>query len=225
MNDLISICITCKNRSRVVFNDDIVIELFPNLVDTLAKIVPHVNCEFELVVSDWMSTDWPLYEWLPEKLNNVMPYHIIKIKQKDFSRGMGRNIAFSYAKGDTIFFLDTDMLITDIGIFTHGRELIRNKEVFFPICYSYYDHQHIDGWWRTTGFGNLMVGREQLRKVGPWKEKFSWGGEDDDMFLRLARIAPIIRTKEHGFYHQWHPEKKIIKPKEKQGFWRKIFCK
>jgi len=218
---LISICVTCKDRSRVIFNNDITIELFPNLIDSIAKVVPEIDSEVELVVSDWMSTDWPLYEWLPDKLNGIMSYHIVKIKEKKFSRGIGRNMAFSYARGDIIFFLDTDMLMTAPDVF-HRTDFVEYGAAYFPICYSYYDHQHIDGWWRTTGFGNLMVSRENLRRVGPWKEKFSWGGEDDDMFLRLARVAPIMRDKEDGFYHQWHPENKIVMPK-REAFWKRIF--
>jgi len=219
---MISICITCKNRSKVKYHNGVILTLLPNLVDSLVKLTEHIPEEIELVVSDWMSDDWPLYEWLPEKVDKAFSYNIVKVKDKKFSRGKGRNIAFSFAKGDKILFLDTDMLITSTKLFDVGVATLDVGCSFFPICWSHYDHQHIDGWWRATGFGNFMASRKHLRKVGPWKEKYSWGGEDDDMFLRMSRTFPIIRYTVKSFCHQWHPEEKAYISEPKNNFWNRI---
>jgi glycosyltransferase involved in cell wall biosynthesis len=190
----------------------------------LAKVLSKPLAEgVEIIVADWMSKDWPLQEWLPGKLDGIVPYNIVNIKDKNFSRGKGRNIAFEFAKGDKVLFLDTDMLVHNRSLLTYGSILVERGIACFPICYSYYDHQHIDGWWRTTGFGNMMVSREQLRKVGPWQVKKSWGGEDDHMFMKMARNFPISRKKVNGFYHQWHPEaERYFK---KPGFFKRLFCR
>ena len=219
---MISICVTCKNRSYVTYNDDVIIRLFPKCVTSIVNAARYVDEEMELVVSDWMSDDWAPDEWLPKIVNHSMPYKIVDVKSKKFSRGKGRNIAFSYAKGDKIFFLDTDMLIDSPSVFHQGKFVIEEfNGAFFPICRSFYDHQHIDDWERTTGFGNFMTSRENMRKVGKWQEKTSWGGEDDNMFLRLSRTVPVIRKDVEGFYHQWHPEDE--KKPVKKGFWRRLF--
>lgn len=221
---MISICITCKNRSKLIYHNNLELTPFPNLIDSLARILQKsIGEEVEIIIADWASTDWPLEEWIPEKLDGIVHYNIINIKHKEFSRGKGRNIAFEFAKGDKILFLDTDMLVQNSKILFDGAKFVSKGIAYFPICFSYYDHQHIDGWWRTTGFGNMMVSRKQLRKVGKWQNKKSWGGEDEQMFIKMARNFPISRKKVRGFYHQWHPESQ--KNFRKPGFFERLFCK
>lgn len=216
---MISICTTCKNRSKIPYYKT-TLTPFPNFVKSLVAIHKFIDDEVELVVSDWQSTDHPLYEWLPETINNAFDFNIIKVPSDNFSRGKGRNIAFEFARGDKIFFVDADMEFNDHFLF----KSIREGFVHFPICWSYYDQQQIDGWWRATGFGNFIADREQMRKIGPWKEKYSWGGEDDDMFLRMSRSFPIIRERFSGFVHQWHPEETVA-PKPKKGWFKKLWKK
>lgn len=221
---MISICITCKNRSKLSYHNNVEVTPLPNLVDSLVEIFegPFIE-DTELVISDWMSTDWPLREWLPPKLDGVIPHRIVDVKSKNFSRGKGRNIAFEFARGDKIFFLDTDMLVLSPRVIISGISAVTKGAVYFPICLSYYDHQHLDGWWRTTGFGNMMATRKQLRKVGKWQDKKTWGGEDEQMFIKMARNFPISRKKTPGLYHQWHPESE--KHFNKPGFFKRMFCK
>ena len=56
MRGLISICVTCKNRSKVVFNDDVIIRPFPSCVDSIIKSYKEVKDEMydtiELVVTE-----------------------------------------------------------------------------------------------------------------------------------------------------------------------------
>ena len=58
----LSICVTVKNRSRVMV-DGRELKLFPNCVQSIVSSVPR-DLPCELVVADWQSDDWPLDDWL-----------------------------------------------------------------------------------------------------------------------------------------------------------------
>jgi glycosyltransferase involved in cell wall biosynthesis len=152
-----------------------------------------------------MSDDWPLKEWLPQKLDGRIPLTIVPIEEKGFSRGRGRNIAFQKSKGDKIFFIDTDMLFELDYVFNMGAQALEMGMASLPICFSYKNNKHEEGWWRAEGFGNVMVSRADLLKVGSWLEKGTWGYEDDNMMHKLSQVTEIWRENTPGFFHQWHP--------------------
>jgi len=201
---MLSICITCKNRSLIDINGD-KLKLLPNCIDSILAIVTDIDEKVELVISDWDSDDWPLKEWLPQKVDGKISLNLVSLKKEGFSRGQGRNIAFQKSKGDKIFFVDADMLFESSYVFNKGLQVLKKGMAFLPICFSYKDIHHINGWWRATGFGNIMVNRDTFITVGPWWEKDTWGKEDDDIMFKLSKIVKISRENTPGFFHQWHP--------------------
>jgi glycosyltransferase involved in cell wall biosynthesis len=201
---MLSICITCKNRSLVDINGH-KLKLFPRCIDSILAISDEINEELELVVSDWGSDDWPLEEWLPQKIDGRIPLTIVPIEKEGFSRGVGLNTSFYQAEGDKIFFLDTDMLFESSYVFNIGLEVLEKGMASFPICFSYKDNKHEEGWWRATGYGNVMVNRDDFMAVGHWWEKDTWGKEDDNLVYKLSRMVKIWRENTPGFFHQWHP--------------------
>lgn len=213
---LMSVCIVSKNRSKIETDDGLTLNLLPECIKSLGKFLKRVNFSTEIIVADFCSTDWNPEEWMPDLVKNI-PYKIIKVKGR-FSRGKGRNIAFRHSSGSKIFFLDADMYFTKKDVLVKG---MKHQGAYFPICYSYYNHQNNEGWWRFTGFGNLIVDRNMFYEVGEWKERYSWGGEDDQMYMSLSRRGSVMRDKVDGFFHRWHPYERI--PEIKKSFWKKLF--
>jgi glycosyltransferase involved in cell wall biosynthesis len=203
---------TCKNRSLVKVNGE-ELRLLPNCIDSIVKYHESINDDIEIIISDWESDDWPLKDWVPQKLEGKIPYKIVDVVGEGFRRGRGRNLAFNAAEGDNLFFVDADMLFESDYVFNAGLEALASGMAAFPICFSYTDSSHVDGWWRHQGFGNVMVKREHLLAVGSWWEREVWGQEDTQLNAKLARMVPIWRENAAGFFHQWHPNDHVWKKK------------
>lgn len=212
---MISICIVSKDKTLVKTNYDL--HLHP-LIDCVRSIWTHRYKVDEIVIADYNNRGETARRLQGIVDENVVGLNIIQVNEK-FARGAGRNIAFRHSTGDIICFLDADMLLTSSNLFKSGLKIAESGGAFFPICYSYYNHQNTDGWWRTTGFGNLIVSRENFNKYGWWNEKREWGGEDDAMYMKLSRNIPIVRTKVGGFYHQWHP----VEPRVRKPWYKRIW--
>lgn len=198
---MLSICVTVKNRSRVLV-EGLELLLLPNCVRSVVEAtLDFAPCE--LVIADWGSDDWPLDQWL---FQSAMPLatQLIQV-EGPFCRGRGRNIAAANARGDVLFFLDADCMISD-ALVKAGLRHIQQGASFFPVLFSFDSPRHENGWWRHEGFGNCMVTRETWAAVGGWPELPSWGKEDNDFYTKVASHMQVIRTEAPGFFHQWHPE-------------------
>jgi glycosyltransferase involved in cell wall biosynthesis len=225
--DGISICITCKNRSKFSHKGKC-LYLLPNCIDSIIESSKSLNCKIEVVISDWNSTDWPLEEWLPQKLKNIdnVCYKIITVNEEIFSAGYGRAIAFKNSSFDKFLFLDADMLV-NYDLIKNGISVIDKGGAFFPMSYDIRFNDHTN-----KGWGNVFISRENFLRVGPWisREKY---GEEDKLFFKKCIVEGIKTTRYYvsNFIHQWHPrylgwidEKSCIaqdKRKKKKGALRK----
>ena len=198
---MLSICTTVKNRSRLQIGER-KLELFPNCVCSLVQSVGEdIPCE--LVVADWNSDDWPLEQWLEEAARPI-PTRIVKL-DGNFSRGRGLNVAAKAARGDSVFFMDTDVLLCR-ELIRRGLQCVEQGKAYFPILYSFNDPDHRTGRWRRGGFGHCMLGTDAFRTLGGWPEYKSWGKEDDHFWSSVKAQLPVVREDVEGFYHQWHPD-------------------
>lgn len=173
--------------------------LLPDCIESLARAWKPGD-KWEIIVVDFASTDWPLDSWIHEKSGNI-PVTVIPLNET-FCKGRGLNLAASKAKGSVLFFCDADMLVPR-GTIETGIKAAREGSAYFPICYSFENPQHTRGWWRHTGYGNLIVPQSLFAEKGGWWEKNSWGAEDDDMHDKLKSYT--VRGNSEGFIHQWHP--------------------
>ena len=196
----LSICVTVKNRSRVMV-DGRELRLFPNCVQSIVSSLPReLFCE--LVVADWQSDDWPLNDWLRDAVS-PMPHTVVTLTGQ-FSRRRGRNAAADAARADWLFFLDADCLVGK-RVLQLGGDALRAEKSFFPILYSYADADHQSGWWRSEGFGNCMLTREVFERAGRFPDYAYWGEEDVHFFDHVSTLSPVVRQQVEGLYHQWHP--------------------
>lgn len=201
---LVSIIIPHKLRSRVKMEDGSVLSLFPNCIDSIANTTSGFGVDFELVVADFGSQDYPLSEWLTQD-RAQMPVTILdKSDDPVFNRGKGLNTAARAASGDVYCLMDTDMLLSR-EFWMYGIHSIKNNKAFFPVCYSFKDPAHKTGWWRNTGYGMSMVKKEWYWQVSGVKEIPRWGTEDNLFVQGISKIVPIYRPQVANYFHQWHP--------------------
>jgi len=224
----ISICVTIKNRSRFKTPSGETLELFQNFIKSLVEQRSNINAEnVELIISDWGSNDYPLIEWVPQLVQDKFSLKIINIEsQNNINRGAGRNIAANHSKYDLLFFADADMLFKDVGVVNNAIDIVNETTSYFPICWSMNNPKDPktnarfnwfwsqsqegpfgkDGWWRAEGHGLTAVHRNTFLQVSGFPEYQRYGGEDDDFFYKVEKINKIIRIKESGYIHQWHPQ-------------------
>jgi hypothetical protein len=199
---MLSICVTIKNRSRVKVGDRELL-LFPRCVESIAQSAArYLDCE--LVVADWQSDDWPLSLWL-EKAAAPVSVRVITIPDVGFSRGKGLNRAAAAARGDALLFLDADCLLCE-SVITRGLECVGCGSAYYPVLFSYKGPEHRDGWWRHTGYGMCLLGKDLYQQSGGWPEYTLWGKEDDHFLQKIRSLAEVVREEVPGFYHQWHPD-------------------
>jgi glycosyltransferase involved in cell wall biosynthesis len=172
------------------------------MVESIAKSVP--DGEIELVVTDWMSTDWPIREWIDEAVDTAFSLKIVDIKKEWFSRGYGLNLAAEHAKSDILFFTDTDIIMTE-EVLEDAIVQCSAGKAFYPICRHDVDHSDHDGW-IDCGYGICAVTRDMWIKVGKWKEWSSWGGEDDAFYYGVRDNFEVHRRRYEGFLHMDHPK-------------------
>ena len=200
MQPELSICVTVKNRSRVLA-DGRELMLFPNCVRSIVRAVPpELSCE--LVVADWESDDWPLEQWLAETAR-PLPVRLVTARGP-FSRGQGRNVAAQAARAPTLLFLDADVLLCP-EVVTRGLRIVGDGKTYFPIFYYFLDPEHERGAWWDYGYGQCMANRAIYDRSGGWPEYYTYGREDTEFFQRMASVGQIVREKVEGFYHPWHP--------------------
>jgi len=203
----LSICTTIKNRSKVETQYGPLF-LFPNCIESLANTL-HLSDNIELIIADWESTDYPIDNWIEDKID--IPIEIITVKhsKNELSIGKGRNIAASHATKDVILFLDADMLIQTSESLIKGYETAKEWGHCYPqVLYQQtYNKNH---WEVHEGGGNVFIRRDFLQKVGPWPEYWRHGFEDTDFAQKIKSAKEInkevLYISSEPIFHQWHPQ-------------------
>ncbi len=81
--------------------------------------------------------------------------------------------------------------------------MVKQNKVLFPICWSYKNPEHTEGWKRTEGTGNVIQKKETIVRYVNNKK---WGHEDKINYEHFVKVKKAHRTYyDQGFVHQWHP--------------------
>lgn len=207
MSELLSVCITNYNRSKVPYERDF-LYLLPKCIDSLVSAVGGRD-NVEIVIADWNSIDWPLNEWIHERLRGLK--YTLVIEREKFNRGAGRNVAADHSSGDILFFLDADMLL-DERVIADGLKKTGEEKAFFPQCFYYIDKTHSQGFW-CNGKGNCMVKRAWYEMAGKWPcpPIYNRQVDEDWVFHKKIEELGIPCWSEHqpGLYHQFHPGRSV----------------
>lgn len=195
---ILSVCVALKNRSRLIEGSR-VIENFPRMVRSLHEAASILG-PIELVVADFESSDWPLFEWLKSAGN--ISVTVVTVKER-FSVGRGRNIAAMHASCDRLFFNDADVLV-DEHVITRGLQALDKGLARFP-TFQYLDFDGNRCEFEDFTHGISFIWKDWHVKAGGFPEFYFWGREDDIYCERISNFAEIERERDNGLRHQWHP--------------------
>ncbi|CAF1581851.1 unnamed protein product, partial [Adineta steineri] len=160
------------------------------------------------------------------KYTSVIRLSIINQNQINYNRGLGRHLASKlFTNKQLLFFLDVDLIFTGQAL-DNIRQLmihqlsISSCTVYFPIIFSYFSSMFnvnnrtvidIDsnvGSFSIYGYGNVVVRKQDLDRIGGWEiNNHEWGNEDVNLFQRFSESSSecnVFRTVEPGLKHYYH---------------------
>ncbi|MDY6784792.1 MAG: glycosyltransferase [Cyanobacteriota bacterium] len=173
---------------------------------------------YEVVVADDGSTDGTV-DWL--KVNAERFPHVRTFVQDHLGPAAARNLGVERAKGDTIIFIDSDLVVTEQFLQAHADALIRGEKqqgsdrVFtygWVINTCNFDNPTSEPY-KITDFsaayfatGNVAIARKWLIEAGLFDTRFQlYGWEDLELGVRLKQLGlKLIKCPEAVGYH-WHP--------------------
>jgi Glycosyl transferase family 2 len=172
---------------------------------------------YEVVVVDDGSTDRTV-EWL--QTTTEFP-HVQLFEQNHQGPAAARNLGIEQAKGDTIIFIDSDLVVTecflqshaqtlqagmkDLGsdrLFTYGR-VINTCNFEQPTAEPYKVTDFSAAFFAT---GNVAIARHWLIEAGLFDTRFHlYGWEDLELGVRLKTLGlKLLKCPAAVGYH-WHP--------------------
>jgi glycosyltransferase involved in cell wall biosynthesis len=183
------------------------------------RIAPNSPIEgYEIVVVDDGSNDGTL-NWL--RANSEQFPHVRTFAQDHQGPAAARNLGVEAAKGDTIIFIDSDLVVTEQFLEAHAAGLARGqKEGYSDRVFTYgwvintcnFDNPTAEPY-KVTDFsaayfatGNVAIARHWLLDVGLFDTRFQlYGWEDLELGVRLKKLGlKLIKCPEAVGYH-WHP--------------------
>jgi glycosyltransferase involved in cell wall biosynthesis len=184
----------------------------------IQTIDPQIVTEYEIVVVDDGSTDGTI-AWL-QTSSTELP-HVKVYEQAHQGAAAARNLGVERAQGDTIIFIDSDLVVTPTFLQSHadallqGQKTLGNDKLFTygavintanfqdPTSESYKIMDFSNAYFAT---GNVAIARHWLIEVGLFDLGFSlYGWEDLELGVRLKdRGIKMIKCPAAVGYH-WHP--------------------
>jgi glycosyltransferase involved in cell wall biosynthesis len=172
--------------------------------------------DYEVVVVDDGSSDRTI-EWL----HSAQLPHVRLIEQAHKGPAAARNLGVEQAQGDTIIFIDSDLVVTEVFLQAHAEALAQGeKEVGSDRLFTYgrvintanfeeptaEPYKLMDYSAAFFATGNVAIGRHWLLAAGLFDAGFSlYGWEDLELGVRLKQLGlKLIKAPEAVGYH-WHP--------------------
>lgn len=185
-------------------------------VQELSK--PSSVTDYEIVLVDDGSTDATL-EWLAEHKEEFP--HVQWFQQDHAGPAAARNLGVEQALGDTIIFIDSDLVVLENFLQAHADALMQGQEKlrsdrFFTygavINTCNFDNPTAEPY-KVTDFsaaffatGNVAIPKHWLEKAGLFDTSFQlYGWEDLELGVRLKKLGlTLIKCPGAVGYH-WHP--------------------
>jgi glycosyltransferase involved in cell wall biosynthesis len=179
---------------------------------------PHIVTDYEIVVVDDGSTDGTI-EWLNR--NTTKLAHVKVYEQAHQGASAARNLGVERSTGDTIIFIDSDLVVTSTFLQSHaeallaGQKTIGNDRLFTygavintanfedPTSEAYKIMDFSNAYFAT---GNVAIAKHWLIEAGLFDLGFSlYGWEDLELGVRLKNLGiKMIKCPAAAGYH-WHP--------------------
>ena len=183
------------------------------------QLAPHSAVEdYEIVVVDDGSTDGTL-PWLEAHREELS--HVTVWEQNHQGAGIARNLGVEKAQGETIIFIDSDLVVTENFLQSHADSLIQGqKQLGNDRLFTYgrvvntcnFDEPTSEPY-KITDFsaayfatGNVAIARKWLIEAGLFDTQFQlYGWEDLELGVRLKKLGlKLIKCPQAVGYH-WHP--------------------
>ena len=173
---------------------------------------------YEVVLVDDGSTDGTL-EWLTARAAAFS--HVRCFSQNHQGPAAARNLGVQQAKGDTIIFIDSDLVVTGHFLQGHADALVKGeKQLNSDRLFTYgwvintcnFDNPTSEPY-KITDFsaayfatGNVAIARKWLEQAGLFDTRFQlYGWEDLELGVRLKKLGlKLIKCPTAVGYH-WHP--------------------
>jgi glycosyltransferase involved in cell wall biosynthesis len=172
--------------------------------------------DYEVIVVDDGSTDGTL-DWLAANTDKLT--RVRSLCQSHQGPAAARNLGVAEAKGDTIIFIDSDLVVTEHFLQAHADALLqgyKQKDRVFTYG-SVIDTCNFDNPtsepYKITDFsaayfatGNVAIARHWLLEAGLFDTRFQlYGWEDLELGVRLKKLGlKLIKCPAAVGYH-WHP--------------------
>jgi glycosyltransferase involved in cell wall biosynthesis len=173
---------------------------------------------YEVVVVDDGSTDSTI-PWLQQQAETLP--HVRLLQQNHQGPAAARNLGVEQAAGDTIVFIDSDLVVTQTFLQAHAEALtqaqqnlghnrlftygavINTSNFETPTAETYKLTDFSAAYFAT---GNVMIARQWLIEAGLFDPQFSlYGWEDLELGVRLKHLGlKLVKVPEAVGYH-WHP--------------------
>jgi glycosyltransferase involved in cell wall biosynthesis len=173
---------------------------------------------YEVVVVDDGSTDGTV-EWLQSQ-SIQLPF-VRLFCQEHLGPAAARNLGVEKALGETIVFIDSDLVVTEIFLQAHADALIEGEKrlqsdrlfTYGRVIDTCDFEQPTAEPYKLTDFsaayfatGNVAIARHWLEEAGLFDTSFQlYGWEDLELGVRLKQLGlTLIKAPEAVGYH-WHP--------------------
>ncbi|RFP63064.1 MAG: glycosyltransferase [Limnothrix sp. CACIAM 69d] len=179
---------------------------------------PNLIEGYEIVVVDDGSTDGTV-AWLSESRDRLP--HVRLIEQDHGGPAAARNRGLRAAKGDTIVFIDSDLVVLEDFLQCHAQALTAaqtrsGSDAYFTygrvVNTCNFDNPTAEPFKITDlsraffATGNVAIAKHWLDRAGAFDERFTlYGWEDLELGVRLKALGlRLIPCPEAVGYH-WHP--------------------
>ena len=174
--------------------------------------------DYEIVLVDDGSSDRTLV-WLAENKSNLP--HLKVIEQDHQGAAAARNLGVKNAVGETIVFIDSDLVVTKTFLQSHANALVKGAaDLKSDRLFTYGAVINTNNFdlptaepYKLTDFsaayfatGNVAIARKWLEEAGLFDTGFQlYGWEDLELGVRLKKLdLKLIKCPEAVGYH-WHP--------------------
>ena len=174
--------------------------------------------DYEVVVVDDGSTDSTI-PWLRE--HQAQLAHVKVLKQQHQGAAAARNLGIVEALGDTIVFIDSDLVVTPSFLQTHADALTQGEQerqsdrlfTYGAVINTNNFANPTSEPYKLTDFsaayfatGNVAIARKWLLEAGLFDTGFLlYGWEDLELGVRLKKLnLKLIKCPQAVGYH-WHP--------------------
>jgi glycosyltransferase involved in cell wall biosynthesis len=160
--------------------------------------------DYELVVVDYGSRN-PVVNQIERRLIPNTRLHSVRVirteQPKTFSRGRALNLGVRNAVGDSVFFLDADIILPP-------KYLTEMERLVSPNHYVQCPGRELQGGQFRGGnycWGMMGIPWERLMMLRGFDERMSgWGCEDEELHHRLGRAGLSKRVMTALWKHETH---------------------